>query len=164
MNGKSGDFFKIYEHLAKGWKKEIAKFYKSTAVLGRPTAKYLDPEEWALLKLFRYISRLFSTKIYRPKVVCVYSPDKKGWGMWDWGGLDSNEWLHTTFLWPVRLLKVPHRSQDKLHTTFKAGRAAVLLFYVCFSFPCKVKPHVRKRDNRPKMESLVLSPHHLTKA
>ena len=112
--------------LQKDERKKLQSFTKALLFSPGPLLSTWTQRNGLLLKLFRYISWLFSTKIYRLKVVCVYSPDKKGWGMWDWGGLDSNEWLQTTFLWTVRLLKVPHRSRDKLHTTFKAGRAAVL--------------------------------------
>lgn len=108
-------------------KKLLQSSTKVLLFLPGPLLSTWNPEEWALLKLFRYSSRLFSTEIYRSPLVWVYSPEKRHWGTWDWGGLDSSQWLQTMFLWTVRLLKVPHRSQDKLDTIFKVGRAAVLL-------------------------------------
>lgn len=67
VNGKSEDFFKIHEHLAKGWKKESTKFYISTAVLARPIAKYLEPKGMGFAKTFQiYFMIVFHRHLRRP--------------------------------------------------------------------------------------------------
>lgn len=151
--------------LQKNERKRNYSFTKALPSLQGPILSTWRPEEWALLKLLKLISWLFSKEIYRGPLVWAYSPAKRGWG-WVTGdswtkisGSKNHIPLNSRVLW-----KCLTGVRTNVCTPSSSRKSSSFIVLCILWFSTSGKTTCKKRDNGPKMESPVLSPHHQTKA